>query len=981
MIMKRALADKAKRSCLRKFFSILLLCAMAFPLPAVYASSAVAGAVWTEEEARFIREHPVIRLGVDPEFVPYEYFDEDGQYTGITSEYLNLISRISGLRFDVALGLTWPEAYDKALSGELDAVPAVGMTPERTERFLFSKPYYAFKRVIVVREEERGINDLRDMEGRIIAVQRNSSHHSYLLEHPGISLSLYDDVDEALMAVATGAERAFVGNLATCNYLIRSNALTGLRLIAFEAQKQQDLYFAARQDWPELISIFNKALDLIPQAQKAAINQRWIDLDTDIDYSQMIRVALLAGSAAAIVLAVSFFWISRLRREVRHRVQIQQDLETAKRQADEANEFKSSFMARMSHEIRTPLNGITGMSYLLKRTGLSLTQRMYVDRITQASGNMLSIINDILDFSKIEAGKVDLETAPFSMDQVIENVISIVSYKIEEQQIGFKLSKDPQVPNWFLGDAKRIEQVLLNLLNNAAKFTPKGEVSLDIRLVAKKQDRYHLAFTVKDTGIGMDEEQVSRLFQPFVQADSSITRRFGGSGLGLSIVKNLVDMMQGSIQVFSAPGEGSTFIFGLALSVDKEQEDAYVKSLSGEHFKHLRALVLEKTGSSINLIESYLGAFGMRCELTTSQASAVSMLEAADGKFSKPFDLLIVDYETPSEGGFAFVRSVHDNARVLYKPRVIMLLPMMREDLFDRLSENGVDIGIGKPIIPSVLFNGIIDLFKLKAVSASQPSRQAQGGPPPLEKGFTVLVADDNKTNQMIASSLLEQINVDAIMASDGQEAFSLYKEAARKPDLILMDLHMPVMDGYEAARKIREISPDVPIIAMTADVITGVKEKCEACGISQYISKPFDPDRFLGLIRDVLLQQREGDMVQSKVLDKAAGLDSMGGSEEIYRQVLLEYARENMDTSRKLDLAVEQQRFADAAGIVHKIKSSSGSIGARPLYETCARLQKALEDNRTDEIGTLRDYFNSLLNGLLKEISGVLPENGGDDK
>ena len=694
----------------------------------------------------------------------------------------------------------------------------------------------------------------------------------------------------------------------------------------------------------------------------------------------MIRVALLAGGIAAIILGVSFFWISRLRREIRHRTQIQQDLETAKRQADEANEFKSSFMARMSHEIRTPLNGITGMAYLLKRTGLSLTQRMYVDRITQASGNMLSIINDILDFSKIEAGKVDLEAAPFSMDQVIENVISIVSYKIEEQQIGFKLSKDPQLPNWFIGDAKRIEQVLLNLLNNAAKFTQKGEVSLDIRLVARQQDRYRLAFAVRDTGIGMDEQQVSRLFQPFVQGDSSITRRFGGSGLGLSIVKNLVDMMQGEIQVFSAPGEGSTFILELALSVDKEREAAYARLLSGEPFKHLRALVLEKTGASINLIESYLGAFGMRCELTTSQASAVGMLEAADGKFSKPFDLLILDYETPAEGGFAFVRSMLDNARIQRKPRVIMLLPMTREDLFDRLNENGVDIGIGKPIIPSVLFNGILDLFKLKAVSASQPSSHSQGGPAPLENGYSVLVADDNKTNQLIASSLLEQINVHAVMASDGQEAFTLFRDSARRPDLILMDLHMPVMDGYESAKKIREISPDVPIIAMTADVITGVKEKCEACGITQYISKPFDPDRFLSLIRDVLLGQGEGDMVQSQVLDKAAGLDSMGGSEEIYRQVLLEYARENADTSRKLDQAMAQRRFAQAAGIVHKIKSSSGSIGARALYQTCAKLQKALEEERTDEIGALRDAFDSLLNGLLKEISGIEPENGRDD-
>ncbi|MEZ7873104.1 MAG: response regulator, partial [Eubacteriales bacterium] len=443
----------------------------------------------------------------------------------------------------------------------------------------------------------------------------------------------------------------------------------------------------------------------------------------------------------------------------------------------------------------------------------------------------------------------------------------------------------------------------------------------------------------------------------------------------------LVNMMQGEIRVFSAPGEGSTFILELTLNVDQEREAAYARSMFGEHFRDLRTLVLEKTGASINLIESYLGAFGMRCELTTSQSSAVSMLEAADGKFAKPFDLLILDYETPAEGGFAFVRSMQENARIQRKPRVIMLLPMMREDLFDRLGENGVDIGIGKPIIPSVLFNGILDLFKLKAVSASQPSGHSQGGPAPLHKGYAVLVADDNKTNQLIASSLLEQINVRAVMASDGQEAFSLYRDSARRPDLILMDLHMPVMDGYEAAQKIREISPDVPIIAMTADVITGVKEKCEACGITQYIRKPFDPDRFLSLIRDILLGQGEGDMVQSQVLDKAAGLESMGGSEEIYRQVLLEYAGENADTSLKLDLAITHKRFKDAAGIVHKIKSSSGSIGARALYQTCAKLQKALEEERTEEIGALRDVFDSLLNGLLREISGVLPESGRDDR
>ena len=603
------------------------------------------------------------------------------------------------------------------------------------------------------------------------------------------------------------------------------------------------MYFAVRKDWPELIGIFNKALDAIPEGEKLAISNKWVDLDTDIDYGPIIRVLAMVGAIVAAIMGVSFFWIAKLRKEIAQRKQIQSDLERAKQAAVEANEFKSSFLARMSHEIRTPLNAITGMAYLLKKTNLTLTQKTYADRITQASSNMLNIINDILDYSKIEAGKVELEIAPFSMDQVILDVVNIVSYKIDEQGIGFKLTKDPLVPGWFYGDSKRIEQVLLNILNNAAKFTAKGEVSLDIRLIAKENEKYQIAFTVKDTGIGMSEEQLAKLFNPFMQGDSSINRRFGGSGLGLSIVKSLVELMGGQIQVFAAPDEGSTFIVRLPLSVDIDKESAYIKTLQGDHFKKVTTLVLEKSGANMDLMESYLGAFGMHCELTTSELSAQRLLEEADGKPAKPFDLLIVDYETPREGGFEFVSAIRRSEKIPVKPKIIMLLPMMREDLFDKLNDYGVDIGIGKPIIPSILLNGILDIFKLKAVSAFEPCETA--APVSLSKRYTVLVAEDNKTNQFIAKSLLQQIGIDSILACDGREAVELYEAFKEKIALILMDLHMPVMNGYEAAAEIRKSAPDLPIVAMTADVILGVKEKCEACKIHHYISKPFVPDRF----------------------------------------------------------------------------------------------------------------------------------------
>ena len=926
---------------------------------------------WTEDEHTFIKDHPVIRLGVDPEFVPFEFID-NGSYKGIAADYLALISKKTGLEFEVVKGLTWPEAYELALVGEVDALPAIGRTEEREEHFLFTEPYYYYKRVIVTRDIDKGISSINDLKEYTVAVQRNSSHHSYLLSYPDINLSLYDSVEAALAAVATGEEKAFIGNLATTNYLIRLHGITNLRFVAFEAEKQQALYFAIRKDWPELVSIFNKAFHSITESEKIAINNKWIDLDTDLDYGPIIRILSIIGVLIAVILVVSFFWIARLRKEIRHRKQIQLDLEEAKGEAEAANEFKSSFMARMSHEIRTPLNGIIGLSYLLKNTELSLTQNMYIERITQAANNMLSIINDILDISKIEAGKVELENTSFSMDQVIQNVVSIISYKIDEQGIGFRLSKDSLVPNWFLGDSKRIEQVLLNVLSNAVKFTNQGEVSLDVRLIAKENEKYHISYTIKDTGIGMTEEQVNKLFTPFEQGDSTINRRFGGSGLGLSIVKNLLDVMGGEIKVFSTPGEGTTFIIHLSLLMDKEKEDVYKKALSSNRFRDVRTLVLEKSGANINLIGSYLESMGMHCELTSSETSALSMLEAANGKFAKPFDLLIIDYDTPAQGGFSFVELIRNNNKIVKIPRIIMLLPMMREDLFDRLNEFGIDMGIGKPIIPSILLNGILDILNLKAISDSKLSTNLsdeESGTVKLEKPYHVLLVEDNNTNQLIAKSLLEQVGIKSIIANDGKEAVEQFQKNEDIIDLILMDLHMPVMNGYEAAEEIRKLSANVPIIAMTADVILGVRDKCEKSGIYHYISKPFDPERFIQTIKDIILGNKLEAELGTVVLDRQQGIKYMGGNKELYSSVLKEYRSENQDTLDRLDKAIREKRYEAAAQIAHKVKGSSGSIGAKLLQEAAASLQEALIEKNHEKIAPLQERFSELLRKLLEEL------------
>ena len=567
---------------------------------------------WTPEELAFMEAHPVIRLGVDPKFVPFEFLDEDGTYQGLTSDYLEIISEKTGLELQVTEGLTWTEAYEKALQGEIDMLPAVSKTPAREQNFLLSEPYYYFKRVIVVRDSTQGINSIEDLYGQTVAVQRNSSHQGYLEQYPQINLSLYDSAEATITAVANGTETVCVGNLATSNYIIQSTGLTNLKYVAFEAENQQGLYFAVRKDWPELIDIMNKALATITKEERIAINSKWIGVDVEPNYEPVYQVVMVVSGVIILIWLVSIYWILRLRREIDTRKKIQCDLEIARQEAEAANNIKSSFLARMSHEIRTPLNAITGMAYLVKKTQVTMTQKMYLERITQSANTMLSIINDILDFSK----------------------------------------------------------------------------------------------------------------------------------------------MDGKIQVYSTAGEGSTFIVELSLEIDPQKEAEYQQQVSSLYFNDIKTLVLEKTGSNMNVIDSYLGAFGMHCELTTSPTSAINMLELENGKFSEPFDLLILDYDTPAGGGFKFIEMIQDNKKILKKPRVIMLLPMMREDLFDQLDSQGVDIGIGKPIIPSVLYNGILEIFRTKAIVANQEFKQEAINKDIMAHHYGILVVEDNKTNQLIANLL-----------------------------------------------------------------------------------------------------------------------------------------------------------------------------------------------------------------------------------
>ena len=979
------------KDVLRSFIVMVLLIQIIFTSIPTFAASVSDSLELTEEERVFINDHPIIHLAVDPQFYPYEFFDTDGIYKGIAADYLKLISERTGITFMPSEGLTWTQAYEKAATGSLDMLGCVLMTSAREALFNFSKPYYNTYRVIYVSNENTDIRSFDDLYGKRVAVQTNSSHHSYLEGFPEIELVQYQTVDEALAAVSDGREAAFVGNFATSSYIIKSEGITNLQFVNIEDQIQQGLHFAVRKDWPELVSILDKALAIITSEEKIAINNTWIGVEKQTDYENIIRIALLIGAIVILIFLVSAYWIVKLRNEIMQRKQTEVALQIAKSEAEQANHIKSTFLARMSHEIRTPLHAISGMSYIMKKTSLTTTQHIYLDKISRASKDMLGIINDILDFSKIESGKVELERVSFNLDDVLEQLINIVSFRIDAQKIVFSMHKDPEIPNFFWGDPTRLEQILINLVNNAIKFTLEGEVSLTIRHVAKVMDSNVLEFSIKDSGIGMTKEQVEMLFKPFSQADSSITRRFGGTGLGLSIVKSLVDMMGGLVTVNSEPSVGSTFNIQLSFEEDRNKDYEARKDQAFSYFKNIRALVVESTNFYTNLLKEYLQHFNIIAEFAKTDERAIQMLENASSNDEKPFNLLIVDYDTPIDHGIEFYNRIQKLDAISEKPKTILLVPISRDDLFDSLENVGIDLGITKPIIPSVLYNGITELFKHNILEIHEKeSTVLFKDKDTTGLSLTVLVVDDNKTNQFIAKSLLEQDGYQVILCSDGKEGYETFMANQKTIDLILMDLHMPVMNGYEATTLIRQTNATIPIVAMTADAVTGAEEKSIQHGLTGYITKPFEPEYFINVVGALVKSSAVSEkhpvinsstdskhdfsadavsLSKENALDFASGIKFMGGDASLYDRILSSYYTENHDIASKLRAEIDAANYSEAIQIIHKIKSSSGSIGAKPLYEATLDLQQALRGKDIKAIEKLSKLFEALLEVVLNKI------------
>ncbi len=574
----------------------------------------------SNSEQEFLKAHPVISLGVDPEFVPFEFIDEDGVYSGIAADYIKILKQRLGLNMEVVPDLSWSEVVAKSKKREIDILPCVGKTYERLSFLNFSTPYIKYQRVIITRTDYPFVAGLNDLHDAGVAVQANTSHEGFLYDYTDIKALSFATLEETLTAVSSGKADAMIGNIASASHWIRRLNLTNLKVAAPAQLETLDLHFAVRKDWPELVSIINKGLASISHEEKNRIFRKWISIkyEPGIALRNVIKYILQIVAGALLVLALFFYWNRRL-------AGLNRQLAAARSEADRANRFKSGFLANMSHEIRTPMNAIMGVTHLALQTTLLPKQRDYLTKVENASRDLLNIVNDILDFSKIEAGKLKVEEIPFQLDDVLDNLAGLIASKAQKKGLEFLLKVAPETPLALLGDPLRLGQVLTNLTGNAIKFTETGEIVISVDLEAEEEKRVCLLFAVSDSGIGLSPKQQKQLFHSFSQVDASITRRFGGTGLGLAICRQLVGLMGGEIGVESELGHGSTFSFKLWLTKAPFQSLTLLQPEAD--LRGMRVLVVDDSEMACNVLREALESFTFQVTTVNSGLAALEELE------------------------------------------------------------------------------------------------------------------------------------------------------------------------------------------------------------------------------------------------------------------------------------------------------------------------------------------------------------------
>ncbi|WP_020587636.1 transporter substrate-binding domain-containing protein [Desulfobacter curvatus] len=921
----------------------------------------------TAEERAWLKSHGMIRICVDPDWMPYEGIRE-GKHTGIGADIMRLISKRAGLRLQLVKSQTWKESLQLFKAKQCDIIPMLSQTQSRNTYMNYTSAYLTGHTVFIGTFEHPYVAEPSEIiDEKIVLVPGYSLTELLKKDFPSLHIIEAPNYTEAYRMVSDGRADLTADYLLSAGDRIPSMGFYNLKIIG-NAPYKKELRIGVQKDQPLLHNILNKAVASLTEQDINKILSQW----KSVRYAHEFDYSLLWKTLGVVLLlfAVGLFWMRRL--SIMNR-----QITRAKEQAENATRIKADFLAKMSHEIRTPMNGILGMAYLALQTELNDEQHNYIKKIDNSAQSLLGIINDILDFSKIEAGKMTIEKGGFDLFRAVDRVINLIELQAHKKRLELIVQYGPRIVRYYVGDNLRISQIMVNLMGNAVKFTEQGEVGLYI----SKAGKDHVRFEVKDTGIGLSAEQQTKLFQSFSQADDSITRKYGGTGLGLSICKQLVGLMNGRIWVESEPGRGSSFIFEIELSEDPGKNEAH------QTFNGNKVLIVDDSTTWHETLKTTLAVFGLQADSAYSGFEAVEMIRSC----ITPYDLILMDWQMPKIDGIQTTRKIREMCKKCRQsehckkeqPPIVIMLSSFRQDTVVReAKEEGIHFFLQKPINPSALYDILSCVLsgEIQTSYREQVQHERLAGKIKKLTGSQILLVEDTVTNQEIVQGLLQHNGILIDVANNGKEAVAAHGRNPGKYELILMDIQMPVMDGYEAARLIRERDNEIPIIALTANAMKEDIIRTEKAGMNGHLNKPIDFEQFYKtLLKYIRVKESEpsqvlpieaGDQEEKitlpgfELIDVAKGLKNMAGNKTLYKKIICDFK----DAYKGLNIEDLDDDLLKKT--THTIKGLSANIGATALH----KVAKILDETRDK---TLVPEFNETLARLIAEIEEKMPETG----